>query len=183
MLVPTLMKQLNEPHAALGQSPRHQAVEGVASLSLHIGPVGFERGRRFRAKVDEFRNRSLHPAGEFVLSDSRLNFPIAGLLELQLVELAEIVEHRPPRVAIDAVADRKCRAPVRLDCGTSLPDKPTAESRFPTGGRTAAAPPFRSPWNSSRRRRADRTIPSRAHSSATIPCWGGRESANRSTAT
>ena len=102
MLVPAPMVQLNEAHAALGQAPGDQAIVGIATGCLTIGPVQVEYVLRFALQIDQLRDRRLHAIRQLVLRDARPDFAVAGRFEALLVEAADRVDHLPAGRRVDA---------------------------------------------------------------------------------
>jgi hypothetical protein len=92
------MEELNEPHAALGKSPRQQAVRGVGARLAGLRPVEIEDVLVLVGKVDQFWHCALHAKGQFVLSDARGDLGVTRLRELDLVEQGQFVEHLAARI-------------------------------------------------------------------------------------
>ena len=102
VLVPAPMVELDEAHAALGQSARQQAVVGIRARAAGVLAVEVEHRLRLAGQVGEFRHRALHLERHLVLRDARDDFGIAVLLELLAVELGQRVEEGAPLVARNA---------------------------------------------------------------------------------
>ena len=96
------MVKLDEPHAALGQSPRLQAVGGECARFFHVVAVHLEHLLRFAGDVGDLRDGGLHAKRHFVLGDARLDLGVRVAGELQLVQFAEAVEHHASAFAVDA---------------------------------------------------------------------------------
>ena len=107
VLVPAAMKDLNEPHAALGQPAREETVCRVGSRLFRVRSVQFECLLCFLRRVGQLGDRSLHAVGEFVLRDAGRDFGIAEFVELHAVEPGEIVKHAPAGLVSQAVGVRE----------------------------------------------------------------------------
>ena len=103
VLVPAAHVELDEPHVALGQAARQQAVGGEAAGLVDVGAVHLERGGALGAEVGEFRHRHLHAVRHLVLRDAGARLGVQALGELLLVEAGHQVEHAAPVLAGDAV--------------------------------------------------------------------------------
>ena len=102
VLIPAGMVKLDEPHAALSQSPRLQAVGGEGAWFFHVVAVHLEHLLRFAGDVGDFRDGGLHAERHLVLRDARLDLGVRVAGELQLVKFAEAVEHHSTALAVDA---------------------------------------------------------------------------------
>ena len=75
MVVPVLVIQLNEPHAALGQAPGQQAVRGEGAVA-GLAAVQIQDVLGLLAGVHQIGNAGLHLEGHLVLRDPRGDFRI-----------------------------------------------------------------------------------------------------------
>ena len=98
VLVPAHVIELDEAHAALGQAARQQAVGGVGAGLARIGAVEVEGGCRFLREVGQLRARRSASGRPFRTGAMRVS--ISGspnCSSVDLVQLAEVVEHRAAR--------------------------------------------------------------------------------------
>ena len=77
MVIPSHVKQLNKSNSTLSQSPGQQAVCGKSPRLAGIRAIKIECRCRFLGNIRQFRDRCLHPVGEFVLRDARERLGIA----------------------------------------------------------------------------------------------------------
>ena len=56
----------------------------------------------FLADVGQFGHRGLHAEGEFILSDARRDFRIAGRFVSELIEAGDVVQNAAARFGADA---------------------------------------------------------------------------------
>ena len=81
--------QLHEPHAALHQSPRHQAVAAKGLSVLVAQAVKFFCGLGFLAQVYCLGRGGLHAESQFVGTDAGLEFGLVfARLKVLFVEVA-----------------------------------------------------------------------------------------------
>src|SRR5262249_33128175 len=100
VLVPATMEQLDEANAAFGQAPCQQAIGCKGARLAGLAAVQLEGGRRFLRQVNQLRHTALHPVSHLVLADARGDFRIAGVIELELIEPAQVIEEpASPRIA------------------------------------------------------------------------------------
>ena len=76
MLIPAAMKQLNEAHAALGQSARQNAVCGKRARLARVRAVALQNCLRLRRQIRQLGNRRLHAISHLVLRHAREDFGI-----------------------------------------------------------------------------------------------------------
>src|SRR6516162_11397885 len=88
MAVPAPVVELDEPYAALGETPRQQAVVGER-LGSRLRSVEFVDLLRLPAEVEGLRGLDLHAEGQLVLSDPCQGFRIANLLRSLPVEFLQ----------------------------------------------------------------------------------------------
>ena len=101
MLVPALVVELDEAHAALGQPPREQAVGGEGAGLAGVRAVQVDDRVRLAREVHDLRDRRLHPVGHLVLRDARVDLGVHDPRLLPLLERAQRVEHAPPAGAVE----------------------------------------------------------------------------------
>ncbi len=92
MLVPPAMEQLHEAHTALAQPSRHQAVPRERPRLASFFAVEIERTGGLVREIGQLGHRGLHAKRHLVLRDSRRDFGIARVAQLELVQGGEIVE-------------------------------------------------------------------------------------------
>ena len=93
VMIPPGMIKLDEPDVALGQSPRQQAVGRERAGLPGIGAVSFEDTIGLVRDLRHLGHGCLHPVGHLVLGDPGLNRRIEHGIVLDLVQLAQPVEH------------------------------------------------------------------------------------------
>ena len=86
------MEELDESHAALGESTGQQAVVGVSALLADLWTVRLDRGLRLGGQIGDLGDRHLHAKRHLVLRDAGLNFRVARLPVLEAVELGQVIE-------------------------------------------------------------------------------------------
>ena len=100
-MVPAAVVELDEPHAALGQPPRQQAVRCeravAAARTIHI-----ENARRLVAEIDQVGHAHLHPEGQLVLRDARGDLGVFDQLPLGAIELGDGLDQVLLRLAAHA---------------------------------------------------------------------------------
>ena len=101
VLVPSAMKELDEGHAAFGEPAGDEAVVGE-TFPHGVLAVEVEHVLGFVLQVDQFGHAGLHAVGHLVLGDAGVDFGVAGLLLLGLVDFGDSVEHGTAHVARDA---------------------------------------------------------------------------------
>ena len=84
----------------LDETAREEEVVGEAGPARG-GTVGLEDVGRLARDVHHVRHARLHPVGEFVLRDSRIDFRISNAIAIQSIQLTLIVEHVSTNVRID----------------------------------------------------------------------------------
>ena len=98
VLVPAAMIELNEPHAALGKSPREQAVRRDSSrASVTSGPY---ISNVLAGSFDRSINSGTEVCMRYAISywrDARLDLRVAILLGVLSVQLRQRIEHAPAR--------------------------------------------------------------------------------------
>ena len=103
VLVPALVIELDEPHAALGQPAREQAVGGKVPGVLASGPY------RSNVSAVSFEtsitpgHAGLHAIRHLVLRDARVDFGVAERLGRVRVQVLQPIQQQPPALARDAV--------------------------------------------------------------------------------
>ena len=102
MVVPALVVELDELHAAFGQPPREQAVGREASRLAGVGSVQLEDVAWLPGRVHHLGDRGLHTVGHFVLSDAGVDLLVGKLQALELVQFAQPVKHQAAAGAGDA---------------------------------------------------------------------------------
>ena len=100
MRVPAPIKELNEAHVVLQQTPGEQAVVRKGS-SAWFRAVAFKRGGILVGQIHHLGSRNLHPEGQFVLGDPSKRFRITVLLALKGVELCKGFNGCLARIALD----------------------------------------------------------------------------------
>ncbi len=93
MLIPAHVVKLHEADVAFGEATGHETVVGVGATLFDLGAIHVENGLGFVGDVGKFRDRGLHPVGEFVLLDAGVDFGVGELGELFFVQLGEVIEH------------------------------------------------------------------------------------------
>ena len=84
MLVPALVIELDEPHVALGQPPRQQAVGGVGAGLAGLGAVEVEDRVGLGREIHRVGHGRLHPVGHLVLRDARVDLRVDDLARAAL---------------------------------------------------------------------------------------------------
>ncbi len=107
VLVPAAVEELDEAHAALRQPPGEQAVGGERAGRSRLGAVHLEHPVGLLREVGQLGHGRLHAVGHLVLRDARGDFRIARLVQLQLVQLRQVVEH--------SAGASRCRIPAGFD--------------------------------------------------------------------
>ena len=102
VLIPAHVEQLDETGAAFAQASGEDAVGSVGTSFAGLGSVVFEYGIGFGAEVGQLGHRGLHPVGQFVLSDSCRDFRIAKLIQFDLIDCRNVIEHAAAGPAIDS---------------------------------------------------------------------------------
>ena len=102
--VPVRVREHDEPHASLHQSARQQAIDGIglALLVRAIHPVRLEKAGLFAGEVQQLRRRHLHAKGQLVRGNPGVDFRIARVSGVLLVQQAERVEMRTLDRPIDS---------------------------------------------------------------------------------
>ena len=125
-------KDLDEPHAALDQPPRHQALPAERLADRLVEAVERLRGLGLAGDVHRARRASLHAVGELVRGDPRRQLAVAGkLLHVQLVQLRQRIEARA--LGFGGHAGRRLQIDDRIAGRTEL--------RALIGGRNEAGAP------------------------------------------
>src|SRR5437763_1101853 len=111
------MEELNEAHASLRHAPREQTIGGESPGLARLRAVELERVFGLLRKIGQRRHRALHLVGHLVLGDARGNLGIAELLELDLIELAEVVDESAPLLGSEAgrIGEIEHRIPERAE--------------------------------------------------------------------
>ena len=91
VVIPSLVEQLNKPNTSFNQSTGEKAIVGKAHFS-GFGPVKLMKFLGFLINIHQFRNRSLHPVCEFVLTDTGLNFRILDFIKMEAVEVNDMID-------------------------------------------------------------------------------------------
>ena len=94
VLIPSLVVELNEPNSLLSQPPCQQAVRGKSSWSASFSTVEFKDLIGFFAQIGDFWHAGLHSIRHLVLRNSAFNLWIKLLLKVDLIQLAQSIEHR-----------------------------------------------------------------------------------------
>ena len=88
---------LNEPHAALDESPRRQQLRAELAAMRQVEAVQRLGFGRLLGEVDDLGHRHLHAKRQLVRSDPRGERRIVGILDAaQRVQLADQVDARRP---------------------------------------------------------------------------------------
>ena len=103
VMIPALMIQLHELHAALGQAPREQAVGGEAAGLACIGTIRREGGFGFAAQVHDLGHARLHAVSHLVLGDASIDIRLAEAIGVVLVQVAQRIKHRAACFWRDAI--------------------------------------------------------------------------------
>ena len=96
VVVPIPVVELNKPHPALRQPPRHQTVIAKRARLPRIRPVQVKRALRLFTQICQLRHGSLHLVSHLILRNPRRNLRIARLFKVLLVQLRQRIEIRPP---------------------------------------------------------------------------------------
>ena len=113
VLVPAAVEELDEAHAALDETAGQEAVGGVGARLADLGAVesnvarARSRGRSARARTLASGTPSRTARSACEISGSPM------LVELHLVELRQVVEHAPARLASSSPAGSTGTAPGR----------------------------------------------------------------------
>ena len=95
MDVPAIQPDLDESRAALEQPARRQAALREASGPARVLAVELVHARRLAGEIGQLRHGRLHAIRHLVLRDARQRFRVADRLVLQLVQLAQRIQHSP----------------------------------------------------------------------------------------
>src|SRR5690606_12940601 len=93
VMVPILVIELDESNAALREPPREDAVRRERAGLARVGAVLLEHMIRLAREIGGLGDRRLHSERELVLSDPRLDRRIRRSLELELMKLAQAIDH------------------------------------------------------------------------------------------
>src|SRR5579863_1640484 len=99
MYIPTPLIDLGKTHATLRHSPRQQTVVGKATLLSGFFSIQSPGAGRFIAKISQFRQRSLHPKRQLILTNPGIGLWVADLLKSYLVDSVDGVNHFTPNIA------------------------------------------------------------------------------------
>ena len=102
MLIPTAMVELDEAHAAFGQTPGQQTIARIAAGLARLRAVHLKDGIGLLREIDELRHGGLHAVGHLVLRDSSLDLGVALRLQLDRIQLADGIQHGPAILFGDA---------------------------------------------------------------------------------
>ncbi len=102
MDIPATVINLDEAYAAFCQPSGHQCAVCETAGLFGVRAVHLPDVVGFLAEVSEFRHRTLHTEGHFVLSDAGFGFRVAQLLIVQLVHLPQGVQHAATHLRRDA---------------------------------------------------------------------------------
>ncbi len=130
---------LYEANAAFRQPARQQQPGAEVGCLGTVEPVGRACLRRFPIEIDRFRSMALHPEGEFITGDSRLQHSVVRS-EIALIQFLHEVE----RLLLLHLADAFRR--LKIENRTTPFSKECAlmDSRQEAGAR-AGAPPSGTP--------------------------------------
>ena len=104
VVVPALMVELDESHAALGQPAGQQAVGGERAGRAAVGAVQLEDGVRLLREIGDVGHARLHAERHLVLGDRAIRFRGRALSRTGWrLSAFELVEHRAAAGAADAV--------------------------------------------------------------------------------
>jgi len=106
VVVPVAVVELDETHAALGETAGDETVAGEGAGLVHIGAVAVDGGGGFAGEVHELGHAGLHPIGHLELADARLDLRVAAGGELLAIQVGDAVEHEAAALARDAGAGR-----------------------------------------------------------------------------
>ena len=95
VLIPTGMHQLHKPYTALKQPPGDQAVVGEGAVLERVGAVSGEGRLRFVGEVNKVGDACLHPKRHFILSNPCVDFGVAVVGQVRLIQGGHVVKHRP----------------------------------------------------------------------------------------
>ena len=137
VMVPALVVELDEAHAALGQPAGEQAVGGEgAGLAAPRGRRG--RGRSSgSSRIGDLGHARLHAVGHLVLGDAGVDLGVAEVVVVDRVSSAKRSSIFR-RLARSMPSGLSGRGPGPCRCGTARPDECWGESRCPRAGRRAA---------------------------------------------
>ena len=102
MVVPAHVKQLHKPHAALGEPPGQQAVEGITAGPLHIRAIGLEHMLRLIGEIDQLRHALLHAKGHLILAGAGRDIGICQQSRALAIERCDPIERAAAQLPIDA---------------------------------------------------------------------------------
>ena len=97
--VPAAVIELHEPHAALDQAARQQAVVGERHLARLRAVQRVDR-RRLARDVGQLRHAALHPVGHLVRRDARVDLRIAGLRAPHPVQVGHEIDRASRRAPL-----------------------------------------------------------------------------------
>ena len=165
MIVPTRVRHHHEPHAALHQPSRHQAVPRVSGVRSRHRCRNSPASPALPPEIQQFGSGRLHPKRQLVRCDARCNLRIARLLLPRLDSACG--SHPAARAALRPSSRRDSRdtGSDRRSTRTARPGTATAESR---SKRAPSCRSFRAPTTAPRIP-AGSAIRSPARTTATIP--------------
>ena len=102
MLVPASVIELNEPYAPLCHATGEQTVRRVGAWFAGGVAVEIEGLFGLAGEVGQIGNRGLHAIRHLVLGNAGLDFRVAVIVELALIELGEPIQHAATTGVIDA---------------------------------------------------------------------------------
>ncbi len=178
VMVPAGMIELDEPDVALGQAAGQQAVGGERPRLPRIGAVELEDVVGLIRDPRHLGDGGLHPVGHLVLGDPGLDRRVERRVVLDLVQLAEPVEHLAAAGRRDArrvlEVEHRIGPRAELDPLMDRRQEPVA----PEPGVQRLVGPLLADQHAERRQVAGWSSPGR--SSATTPSTAGRRSSSRS---
>ena len=101
-MIPAHVKQLHESNVPFGQPAGEQAVGGIATRPFHIRAVRIKNALRFPREVNQVGHASLHTKCHFVLGNSSLDFIVADLFKVLMVQGCQAVERFSTRFCVNA---------------------------------------------------------------------------------
>jgi hypothetical protein len=78
-MIPTIAGELNETHAFLRESPRHEALLAEALGLAFVDPVKIEDALGLALRIEDFWHRGLHLKRELIGLDDTFEFGISRL--------------------------------------------------------------------------------------------------------
>ena len=134
VMIPVLVIELDEAHAALGQATREQAIRGEGTVA-RLAAVKLERLGPFAANVHQLRHAGLHAERHFILRDARGDLGIVRRAHCAGAFSALMAATSPCWLARDARRIREVEDRIALAAKLHALIATRQEARCSTGGR------------------------------------------------